>query len=152
MKPVYQGKVKLHANISRTDKSAVIELSDGEMLPIDFAFPILHGSFGEDGKIQGFFETMGLPYAGSGVCASALAMDKVMTRHVADSLGISQADFLCINDYEYRLNSEQLLEKIQNRMNFPVFVKPVNLGSSVGISKARGYGFIKREYSKCISI
>ena len=104
---------------------------------IDFAFPVLHGSYGEDGRIQGFFDTLDLPYAGSGVCGSALAMDKILTKQVATALGIPQAPYVALHAHEYRADPEGALAEIRDRLKYPIFAKPANLGSSVGITKAR---------------
>src|SRR5579871_168108 len=98
---------------------------------IDVAFPVLHGTFGEDGTIQGLLELADLPYVGAGVLASALSMDKEMMKRVAAARGLPVADFY-IAPTQGGWASQSF--------GFPVFVKPANLGSSVGISKARDQG------------
>lgn len=98
---------------------------------IDVVFPVLHGTFGEDGTIQGLLELADLPYVGPGVLASASAMDKEFTKRVCEEAGIYTVDYLiCYPGDELTLPAE-------NGVDFPVFVKPARLGSSVGISKAR---------------
>lgn len=97
---------------------------------LDVVFPILHGTFGEDGTVQGLLELAHLPYVGAGVLASAIAMDKVMTKRVCHEAGLPVVDYLVVN------RGHLDAEAIANRLPFPIFVKPANLGSSVGISKA----------------
>lgn len=114
---------------------------DGSSLPQDgkFAliFPILHGPFGEDGTIQGLFEMANIPYAGSGVLGSALGMDKDRMKAVFTEAGLPQAPYLTVLRTMLQKPMEQLLDNIEHSLGYPCFVKPANLGSSVGISKAR---------------
>lgn len=96
-------------------------------------FPVLHGPMGEDGSIQGFLEVLKMPYVGTNVLASSVAMDKITTKRVLDSAGIRQVPYLAL------IEGEELADKIaevEQVLNYPVFVKPANMGSSVGISKA----------------
>ena len=100
---------------------------------IDVVFPVLHGTFGEDGTIQGLLELAGLPYVGAGVLASSVSMDKeVMKRVCAERM-------LPVVDYVTVTREKPGLERVTANLPFPVFVKPANLGSSVGISKAHNY-------------
>ncbi len=101
----------------------------------DVAFLALHGSYGEDGKIQGCLETFGVPYTGCGVTSSALAMDKALTKLCAVAAGVEVADFMTVLSTEYGQNPQKTLDEVAERFSWPVFVKPANLGSSVGISK-----------------
>ncbi len=98
---------------------------------IDVVFPVLHGTFGEDGTIQGLFEMAGLPYVGCGVLASSLAMDKEMAKRVLVGHGVATAEYVTI--FRENLDPKPALEQLP----FPMFVKPANLGSSVGITKVR---------------
>jgi D-alanine-D-alanine ligase len=98
---------------------------------IDVVFPILHGTFGEDGTVQGLLELAELPYVGAGVLASALSMDKAVTKRLCAQAGLPIVDYLVLNGHS---NSNPVKPP---PFPFPVFVKPANLGSSVGISKAR---------------
>ncbi len=104
---------------------------------IDVIFPVLHGPYGEDGTLQGLFELSGLPYVGSGVLGSSLAMDKAMMKQVLRSHGLRVADHLLVLRSEWRQNRAQILNKVEQSLAYPMFVKPVNLGSSVGISKVK---------------
>ena len=101
---------------------------------IDFALPILHGPYGEDGKIQGFLETLGIPYGGCGVLASAVCMDKQMFKDVLRHKGFPVVRSMCLTCQNEP--DESVLDKIEGELGFPCFVKPANMGSSVGISKA----------------
>ncbi len=102
----------------------------------DVVFPLLHGPFGEDGTVQGLLEMAGLPYVGSGVLASALCMDKVMAKAVLASRGIRQVRHTLVTRHDMRGDPEAALARCR-ALTPPWFVKPANLGSSVGISKAK---------------
>jgi len=99
---------------------------------IDVVFPVLHGTFGEDGTMQGLLELAELPYVGAGVLASSASMDKEVMKRLAKERGLPVVDYLVMSSKDV-----SNLEGICSRFEFPVFVKPANLGSSVGISKAR---------------
>lgn len=103
-------------------------------VPVDCAFPVLHGPYGEDGTIQGVFELAGLPYAGAGVTASAVSMDKEFMKALFAQAGLPQVDYLVARDRGDELDG--VLGDVESAFPYPVFVKPVNLGSSVGIAKA----------------
>jgi UDP-N-acetylmuramate--L-alanine ligase/UDP-N-acetylenolpyruvoylglucosamine reductase len=103
----------------------------------DVVFPVLHGPFGEDGTIQGLLEIADLPYVGSGVAGSAVGMDKVLMKGLFASAGLPQLPYLALARHEWEANPERVMERVEALLPYPVFVKPANLGSSVGISKAR---------------
>ena len=102
----------------------------------DVVFPILHGPNGEDGTVQGMLKLAGIPCVGSSVLGSAVCMDKVMTKAVLASHGIPQVGYVLVTRAEFSSTPENAIKRI-NALGFPVFVKPANLGSSVGISKAK---------------
>ena len=102
---------------------------------VDLVFPILHGLCGEDGTIQGLLKLSGIPYVGCGVLASSIAMDKLYTKIIADTLNIRQAKYVGILKYELK-NMEEVVRKVEATLSYPVFIKPSNAGSSMGISKA----------------
>ncbi len=104
---------------------------------IDFALPILHGTFGEDGCIQGLFEILDIPYAGCGVLASSLCMDKAMAKAIFEYRGIPTCKYVLVFAEEVHEDAKAAAEKVYKEFNGTVFVKPSNMGSSVGISKAR---------------
>ena len=119
-----------------TTQKALYVFENGEMkkIRIDVAFPVLHGLNGEDGTVQGLFELAGIPYVGCGVLASAVSMDKLYTKIIVDTLGISQARYIGV--YKEEIHDTAVYEKIETELGYPVFIKPSNAGSSRGVSKA----------------
>ena len=109
-----------------------------ENIYIDAAFPVLHGKNGEDGTIQGLFQLAGIPFVGCDSTSSAVSMDKILTNTVADKNNIAQADWDYITKYDYETGNKSL-EEIANKLGYPIFVKPANAGSSVGVSKAHNF-------------
>ena len=104
---------------------------------VDVVFPILHGPFGEDGTVQGLFELADLPYVGSGVLASALAMDKAMAKVVLAAAGLPQAPYLVVPERDWRADPGRVAAEVAERLAYPVFTKPARLGSSIGITKVK---------------
>lgn len=104
---------------------------------IDVMFPLVHGTNGEDGTIQGLFEMANVPYVGAGVLASAVGMDKAFMKQAFAAVGLPQVDYVDFIGAEWKYEREQVLIDIEQLIGYPCFVKPANLGSSVGISKAR---------------
>ncbi len=102
----------------------------------DVIFPVVHGVQCEDGTLQGLFEILNVPYVGANVMSSALGMDKVISKKLVQTAGIAVAPFIEIRAAQWQLNSQQVLQTINHKLPFPVFVKPVNTGSSVGVNKA----------------
>jgi len=103
---------------------------------IDVVFPVLHGCNGEDGTIQGLLELAGIPYVGSGVLGSALGMDKAYARIIFEKEGIPQCKYLVFSRKQIEQETEDVLNKIEEALPYPCFIKPSNAGSSVGVSKA----------------
>ncbi|MBE6986738.1 MAG: D-alanine--D-alanine ligase [Ruminococcaceae bacterium] len=103
---------------------------------IDVVFPVLHGENGEDGAMQGLLQLAGIPYVGPHVSASAVSMDKTLTKLVADQAGIPQAAWLLVRNSELEVRLDAVMDQIEERFAYPVFVKPAGTGSSVGVSKA----------------
>lgn len=103
---------------------------------IDVVFPVLHGENGEDGAMQGLLQMAGLPYVGPHVSASAVAMDKTLTKLVADNASIPQARWILVRNSDLQNRMEDILRDIESKFSYPVFVKPAGTGSSVGVSKA----------------
>lgn len=102
----------------------------------DVVFPLLHGTNGEDGTVQGLFDVMNIPYVGNGVLASSAGMDKIVMKQLFAQVGLNQVAYVHFNRSEWQENEQELIKKIEAELIWPVFVKPANLGSSVGISKA----------------
>lgn len=117
-----------------THKGIIILKDEPLFIEIDMIFPVLHGSNGEDGTVQGLFTIAGIPYVGCGVMSSAVSMDKTMTKIVADAHNIPQAKYVIVRDHELH-NMDPVIKKIQAAFDYPYFIKPANTGSSVGISK-----------------
>lgn len=108
----------------------------GERAVIDVVFPLLHGTYGEDGTIQGLLEMAGIPYVGAGVLASAVGMDKVMMKKVFAQEGLPQCIYRHFTRSQWEKDASFFIMEIEIALGYPCFVKPANLGSSVGISKA----------------
>jgi len=104
---------------------------------IDLVFPILHGNKGENGSFQGMVEMFDLPYVGSNVLASAIGMDKDIAKIIVSSINVPVIDFVAFNKYEYYNNTEELLTKILQKLEFPMIIKPASGGSSIGIEIAK---------------
>ena len=122
--------------ISTDPQRRGIFLSDNdEFLPVDVFFPVLHGKNGEDGTVQGLLELARVPYVGCGVLASASCMDKAVTNMLLEQIGVAQAKFIWFYVSDWNEDSAPIKEQIAEKLGYPVFVKPANAGSSVGISK-----------------
>src|SRR5574344_2001724 len=112
---------------------------------MDVIFPVLHGLYGEDGTIQGMLELAEVPYVGCRVLASSVCMDKVYSKIIFEKAGIPEAKYIYIKDEniyvnenfdEVKLENDEIVKIVKEKLNFPVFVKPSNSGSSVGVTKA----------------
>nr|WP_228282606.1 D-alanine--D-alanine ligase family protein [Rubrobacter tropicus] len=137
---------ELESNHELLPDGSTLEISGppakaGEKLPanlgsVDVVFPVLHGPYGEDGTIQGMLELAGVPYVGSGVLGSAVGMDKITMKKVFAHHGLPQVDWVGLTRREWKNEPEAQVRKIEAALGYPCFVKPANLGSSVGIGKA----------------
>ena len=107
------------------------------MNKLDVVFPVLHGPYGEDGTLQGLFEMLDIPYVGANVPSSAVCMDKVFTKEILKNVGINVTDSITLYKHAYNEDAETYIKKINTMFTYPVFVKPANLGSSVGITKVK---------------
>lgn len=133
------------------EKKAIMIIEDDfeaevQSVDIEVCFPILHGKNGEDGTIQGLLELSGIPYVGCGILSSATAMDKVSTKIIVEDLGVKQAKYLYFN--KHTNTADEVIAKVEKTLKYPVFVKPSNSGSSMGISRATN----KEELQKSIKI
>ncbi len=109
-----------------------------ERLPsVDVVFPVLHGPYGEDGTIQGMLEMARIPYVGCGVLSSAAAMDKIVAKKLFSMAGLNQTRSLLVWRRVWRQNPNDVIDDIEAQVEYPLFVKPANMGSSVGISRAK---------------
>lgn len=107
---------------------------------IDVVFPLIHGTGGEDGSLQGYLEILGLPYVGSGVTASAVAMDKVHMKQAFAAAKLPMVDFVPVIEHDWSTERERVVRAVSNALRLPYFVKPANAGSSVGVTKVKNDG------------
>ena len=127
-------------------------VADGQNLlfnrKIDVVFPVLHGLYGEDGTIQGLCKLVNIPCVGAGVMSSALCMDKVYTKYLLERFNIKQAEYVIVNNTSELCKVNEIIsaaiKEIENKLNYPVFIKPANSGSSVGITKAHNKEELKQ--------
>ncbi|HMT08866.1 MAG TPA: D-alanine--D-alanine ligase family protein [Pyrinomonadaceae bacterium] len=108
----------------------------GDTFPLAVIFPVLHGTYGEDGTIQGLFEMADLPYVGCGVLASSTGMDKAFMKTLFRDAGLPICNYVWFLRDEWQRNQEKTIQQVSSKLGYPCFVKPANLGSSVGVSKA----------------
>src|ERR1700758_4733260 len=106
-------------------------------IAVDVVFPVLHGTFGEDGTVQGLLELAGIPYVGAGVLASSVGMDKDVQKRLFEYEGIPIVRFVAVHRSEWQRDRAKVLRTIKKKFKFPVFVKPATLGSSVGMSRVK---------------
>ena len=114
-----------------------LNLSGPPLPALDVIFPVIHGTYGEDGTLQGLLEMAGIPYVGAGVAGSAVGMDKALMKSVWAASNIPQVPFLVFLRKQFESDPQHVAGRIEKELGLPVFVKPANLGSSVGISKAK---------------
>jgi len=125
------------ALLGDTKYNGLINLNRSEnTLPLDVVFPVLHGTFGEDGTIQGLLEMADIPYVGCGVLASACGMDKVFMKSLFRDSDLPMCKYVWFLRGEWERNTSAVVTQIEAKLGYPCFVKPANLGSSVGVSKA----------------
>jgi len=108
----------------------------GDRIAVDVVFPVLHGTGGEDGSVQGLLELAGIPYVGSGISGSAVGMDKSLTKQILQARGISQLPYLVYSNRQWQGQLSTCLQQVNATMKWPVFVKPCSQGSSVGVTCA----------------
>lgn len=104
---------------------------------IDVVMPILHGPHGEDGTVQGLFELANLPYVGAGVLGSAVGMDKAVAKSLLRDAGLPVTPYVVVRRFDYQKNPEHFLHQVEKEFGYPYFVKPANMGSSVGVNKVK---------------
>lgn len=126
--------------------ASLMQLTEAEAQPtglaavstLDVIFPVLHGPYGEDGTVQGLLELASIPYVGAGVVGSAVGMDKAIFKHVMVANGLPVLPWLLVSNREWAERPSAVIDTIESTLTYPVFTKPANLGSSVGISKCNG--------------
>jgi D-alanine-D-alanine ligase len=137
---IYTGPIeKIKTGEWEREKEFLIEdfsINHPLLKKIDVIFPVLHGPMGEDGTVQGLFELANLPYVGCGVLASAVGMDKIYTKMIYELEGLPQGKFLLVMKSKWEKQQKEIIEEIEGKLEYPIFIKPANMGSSVGITKA----------------
>lgn len=128
------------ALVERAGATATSGVPLGITEAVDVFFPALHGPMGEDGTLQGLLELAGVPYVGSGVLGSAVGMDKAITKTILDQVGLPQLPWRLVTRKDWRDRPDEIAAWIEQSLGFPCFVKPANMGSSVGVSKVRHAG------------
>lgn len=141
---IYTGPVdKIQKGQWEHDKEHLIEgfsMDHPILKSIDVVFPVLHGPRGEDGTVQGLFELANVPYVGCGVLSSAVGMDKIYTKALYEMAGLPQGKYLYLMRSKWREEQGEAINRIEDQLKYPVFIKPANMGSSVGITKAHNRG------------
>lgn len=132
-------QVDSNSNGTITRSVSVISTENVLNSSVDVIFPLIHGPYGEDGTIQGLFELADIPYVGAGVAASAVGMDKALMKAIFQSAGLPVCDYLVITRREWEDLPEETISRIEGAFGYPCFVKPANLGSSVGVTKAHNW-------------
>ncbi len=128
----------IEAQAATNNHLAAIEGSESTLASlsrVDVVFPVLHGTFGEDGTVQGLLELAGVPYVGGGVLNSALAMDKIAFKDVVKARGLPITDYVWTTRRQWQAEPEAVMDEVERKLGYPTFTKPANLGSSVGICK-----------------
>jgi D-alanine-D-alanine ligase len=127
---------------------ALFQAEKQETAPLDVIFPLLHGPNGEDGTVQGLLELLNLPYVGNGVLASAAGMDKVIMKNIFAQAGLAQVNYVAFIKSEWEKAKDEAYAKVELELGYPCFVKPANLGSSVGISKCRNRAELEAAFTE----
>ena len=143
--PLLAGKLENNGSGATIEALSTKELGPGAaastslLSSIDVAFPLVHGPFGEDGTIQGLLELADIPYVGAGVAASAVGMDKALMKAIFRASNLPIVDWMLIRRHDWESKPEETIRGIESAFGYPCFIKPANLGSSVGISKAHNW-------------
>ena len=132
-RPSEETILSIERRVTRNDDTQALVTG----LNLDVIFPVLHGPYGEDGTIQGLLELANVPYVGAGVLASAVGMDKALMKLVFAARGLPVCPYRVVLRAEWRQRRDEITAELERALRFPMFVKPANLGSSVGISKAK---------------
>ena len=117
--------------------TGLVSIASGQAIKIDVVFPVMHGPLCEDGSIQGLLELAQVPYVGSGVLGSAVGMDKEIAKRLAHERGLPIVPYVCLRKSEWNRSKSECENRIESVLQFPVFVKPANLGSSLGVHKVK---------------
>ena len=133
---LFDDEVALIGDTNRRGLTKLDSTDENNSIGLDVVFPVLHGTYGEDGTIQGLLEMAGIPYIGCGVLASACGMDKVVMKTLFRDADLPLCNYVWFLRSEWETKRDSVIELSETKLGYPCFVKPANLGSSVGISKA----------------
>ncbi len=144
---------ELTLTVENTENSAsllngLFTSKDQDEKVVDVVFPLLHGPNGEDGTVQGLLELLNVPYVGNGVLASSAGMDKVVMKNIFAEAGLPQVKYVWFTRKQWETEAEKAYEKVEQELGYPCFVKPANLGSSVGISKCTSQEELKAAFEE----
>lgn len=133
--PVTEEDFKQLATAKKSQVQSLFDFLSGVLNENSIVFPVMHGTYGEDGKIQGMLEMLNIPYIGNGVSASSIALDKIISKKLFNSQKIPQAKFISFSNKQYQSYKDSCIQLVKKEIGFPCFVKPSNMGSSIGISR-----------------
>ncbi|MBI5651693.1 MAG: D-alanine--D-alanine ligase [Chloroflexi bacterium] len=139
LKPGDDAPVEQSESLNSKDLVPTMASHASPLGAIDVAFPLIHGPLGEDGTVQGLLELADIPYVGAGVAASAVGMDKALMKAIFRAQGLPVLDWMVVLRRDWEAQPEETIRHIEAAFGYPCFVKPANLGSSVGVSKARNW-------------
>lgn len=145
---VTEGDLKQLATSKYSQVQSLFDFLIGVLNEDCIVFPVMHGTYGEDGKIQGMLEILNIPYIGNGVGASAVAMDKIMSKKLFSAQEIPQAKFISFSKKQYESYKNSCTQLVKEEIGFPCFVKPSNMGSSIGISRCTSVEEINKAIKK----
>lgn len=151
--PLLQATNGAHGTSTALVSHSATEMTTADALDanVDVVFPLIHGPNGEDGTIQGLLELADVPYVGAGVAASAVGMDKALMKALFRNAGLPVVEFLVVSRHKWEREPEETIHEIETVIQYPCFVKPANMGSSVGISKARNWDELTQALSNAAS-
>jgi len=137
-------KLESYFNLELKEKNDLVKyempVEVGETKDLDIIFPAVHGTYGEDGTLQGLLEMVGIPYVGCGVTAAAVGMDKVIQKAVFEKAGLPVVKYDWFMEWEYEEKKEEVIKRLEKNIKYPMCVKPANLGSSIGINIVKNRG------------
>ena len=144
--------------VPEPNRQALMSVNGESDFRLDVIIPVVHGTYGEDGTLQGLLELANIPYVGAGVLGSALGMDKIVQKQLYEQAGIPSAKYIWFHSSEWKSGPGKVISEIEKHLKYPLFTKPANTGSSVGISKAHNrkelaeYLTIATEYDRKVIV
>lgn len=139
------------AVLADPSRKGLYNLKTGQNIIVDVIFPVIHGTFGEDGTVQGLFDLAGIPYVGAGVLGSSVGMDKIIQKDLAKNAGFDVTPYIWFLKSEFKSSPDEIIKRIESEIGYPCFVKPANSGSSVGINKSHNKNELKEHINEAIN-